>query len=59
MWNDELKEFRNAKFWGVGNGWALTGITRVIESIQEGMAFFLLMEAAWSKMQRIGTVLAL
>jgi unsaturated rhamnogalacturonyl hydrolase len=33
IWNDELKEFRNAKFWGVGNGWALAGIARVIDSL--------------------------
>lgn len=37
MWNDELKEFRNTKFWGVGNGWALAGIARVIDSLPKEM----------------------
>jgi rhamnogalacturonyl hydrolase YesR len=38
MWNDELKEFKNAKFWGVGNGWALAGIARVIDSLPKEMS---------------------
>jgi unsaturated rhamnogalacturonyl hydrolase len=38
MWNDKSKEFRNAKFWGVGNGWALAGIARVIDSLPEKMS---------------------
>jgi unsaturated rhamnogalacturonyl hydrolase len=38
MWNDKLKEFKNAKFWGVGNGWALAGIARVIDSMPEKMS---------------------
>ncbi|MCF8262084.1 MAG: glycoside hydrolase family 88 protein [Melioribacteraceae bacterium] len=29
-WHDDKKEFINEKFWGVGNGWALVGICRVI-----------------------------
>jgi rhamnogalacturonyl hydrolase YesR len=37
MWNDELKEFKNANFWGVGNGWALAGVARVIDSLPKEM----------------------
>lgn len=29
-WDAQKKVFINEKFWGVGNGWALAGITRVI-----------------------------
>lgn len=34
-WHDEKKEFVNKKFWGVGNGWALAGIARVINKLPE------------------------
>ena len=28
-WNDDREEFVNKKCWGVGNGWAIAGMTRV------------------------------
>lgn len=36
-WHDEKKTFPNKKFWGVGNGWALAGIARVIDHLPENM----------------------
>ncbi len=30
IWHDGKKEFGRADHWGVGNGWALSGLTRVI-----------------------------
>ena len=35
IWNDEKKEFRREDFWGVGNGWAAAGITRVINHLPD------------------------
>ena len=34
-WENEKKIFINEKFWGVGNGWALAGIARVIKVLPE------------------------
>lgn len=34
-WQNEKQEFINEKFWGVGNGWALAGIARVINLLPE------------------------
>ncbi|TAH64276.1 MAG: glycosyl hydrolase [Anaerolineaceae bacterium] len=34
-WDDERKELGRKDFWGVGNGWALAGITRVIAMLDE------------------------
>lgn len=34
-WNDDKKELGRKDFWGVGNGWALAGITRVIAMLDE------------------------
>lgn len=31
QWNDENKIFVRAKHWGVGNGWALSGLARMID----------------------------
>ncbi len=31
MWHDGKKEFPRKAFWGVGNGWAMAGIARVID----------------------------
>jgi unsaturated rhamnogalacturonyl hydrolase len=38
MWDDEKKVFLRKDFWGVGNGWTATGITRVIKHLPEPMA---------------------
>ncbi len=38
IWNDETKEFRDETFWGVGNGWILAGIARVIDMLPKEMA---------------------
>jgi len=46
LWNDEAKlyshrwhcidkKFINEKFWGVGNGWAVAGLARVIDDLPE------------------------
>ncbi|PWE00189.1 glycoside hydrolase family 88 protein [Marinilabilia rubra] len=34
-WDASKKEFINSKFWGVGNGWAMAGIARVIDDLPE------------------------
>jgi rhamnogalacturonyl hydrolase YesR len=33
IWDDGRREFRDKAFWGVGNGWAAAGITRVIAAL--------------------------
>jgi len=38
IWNDEEKKFRDASFWGVGNGWILAGNARVIDMLPDAMA---------------------
>jgi rhamnogalacturonyl hydrolase YesR len=35
MWNDERMNFERELFWGMGNGWAAVGITRVLRAIPE------------------------
>lgn len=35
IWDDNKKDFGRKDFWGVGNGWALAGITRVIGLLDE------------------------
>ena len=35
MWNDPDKKFAREDFWGVGNGWAAAGLTRVIKLLPE------------------------
>jgi unsaturated rhamnogalacturonyl hydrolase len=37
QWDDGTRAFRRADCWGVGNGWAAAGITRVLRSLPEGM----------------------
>lgn len=34
-WDDQNNSFINEKLWGVGNGWALAGISRVIKALPE------------------------
>lgn len=34
-WDDDKKELGRMEFWGVGNGWALAGITRIISMLDE------------------------
>jgi unsaturated rhamnogalacturonyl hydrolase len=36
-WSDDQKKFINEKFWGVGNGWALAGMCRVITLLPSSM----------------------
>ncbi|MGA2477324.1 MAG: glycoside hydrolase family 88 protein [Spirochaetia bacterium] len=38
IWDDGLQAFTRKAFWGVGNGWALAGMTRVIRTLPEKMA---------------------
>jgi len=33
IWDDGRRQFRDEAFWGVGNGWAAAGITRVIAAL--------------------------
>jgi len=33
IWNDETKVFDTPEFWGVGNGWAIAGLGRMIEGL--------------------------
>lgn len=37
MWNDRTKSFTRKDFWGVGNGWALAGMTRVLGALPDSM----------------------
>lgn len=37
IWDDSNKSFINEKFWGVGNGWAAAGITRVVRALPDAM----------------------
>ena len=37
IWDDEKKEFKRKDYWGVGNGWAAAGMTRVIRALPENM----------------------
>jgi len=38
IWNEDHKALRRAACWGVGNGWAAAGITRVIRALPESWA---------------------
>ena len=38
IWDEDKNEFTRKDFWGVGNGWAAAGITRVIGFLPEAMA---------------------
>lgn len=37
MWDDSLNAFARKDFWGVGNGWALSGMTRVLMFLPDSM----------------------
>ena len=37
MWNDEKKILKRPDFWGVGNGWAIAGMARVIDLLPDYM----------------------
>jgi len=37
IWDDGKKAFERKAFWGVGNGWAAAGMTRVVRALPEGM----------------------
>lgn len=38
IWDDEKNDFGRKDFWGVGNGWAAAGMTRVLRALPESMA---------------------
>jgi len=38
IWDDSLNDFERKDFWGVGNGWAAAGMTRVIAALPKEMA---------------------
>ena len=38
IWDDAKNDFGRKDFWGVGNGWAAAGMTRVLKSLPERMA---------------------
>ncbi len=38
IWDDDKQAFKNKNFWGVGNGWAVSGITRVIRYLPPEMS---------------------
>jgi unsaturated rhamnogalacturonyl hydrolase len=37
IWDDGRKAFERKAFWGVGNGWAAAGMTRVLRALPEDM----------------------
>lgn len=37
IWDDDQQEFTRKLFWGVGNGWAAAGMTRVIRALPDSM----------------------
>ena len=37
IWDEDKQEFTRRSFWGVGNGWAVAGMTRVLRSLPESM----------------------
>jgi rhamnogalacturonyl hydrolase YesR len=38
IWDDGARRFARDAFWGVGNGWAVAGIARVIDSLPASLA---------------------
>jgi rhamnogalacturonyl hydrolase YesR len=38
QWDDGAQAYRRADCWGVGNGWAAAGITRVLRALPDEMA---------------------
>jgi unsaturated rhamnogalacturonyl hydrolase len=37
IWDDGKKAFERKAFWGVGNGWAAAGMTRVLQALPDSM----------------------
>lgn len=37
IWDDDLRDFDRKDFWGVGNGWAAAGLTRIVKALPETM----------------------
>jgi rhamnogalacturonyl hydrolase YesR len=37
MWDEDMQTFARKLFWGVGNGWAAAGMTRVIKALPTSM----------------------
>ncbi|MEI7828952.1 MAG: glycoside hydrolase family 88 protein [Prolixibacteraceae bacterium] len=37
MWDDTIKQFARADYWGVGNGWSAAGMTRIIKMLPNSM----------------------
>jgi len=37
IWDQDLQKFERKLFWGVGNGWAAAGMTRVLRSLPDSM----------------------
>lgn len=35
IWDDDMKDFGRKDFWGVGNGWAIAGMTRLIKMLSD------------------------
>jgi len=48
MWDDGAQKFAREDYWGVGNGWAAAGLTRVIAALPDSMD--------QEKVQLIGTL---
>jgi len=38
MWDQDKQRYERKLFWGVGNGWAAAGMTRVLRSLPESMS---------------------
>lgn len=38
MWDQDLMKYSRKLFWGVGNGWAAAGMTRVLRALPESMS---------------------
>lgn len=38
MWDQDRQRYERKLFWGVGNGWAAAGMTRVLRSLPESMS---------------------
>jgi unsaturated rhamnogalacturonyl hydrolase len=38
IWDEGKKDFERKAFWGVGNGWAAAGMTRVIRALPDSMS---------------------
>jgi unsaturated rhamnogalacturonyl hydrolase len=38
IWDEDRKSLKRPAYWGVGNGWAAAGITRVIRSLPESLS---------------------